>query len=194
MYHIVTGRKERLKNRQDPRYLAIHKRYLQAVGKSICRGKMSRMKIKELSDSARVWKSTFYDHFLHMDDAIDQFWHAKDAELTKLRRSLGNVNIEKIISRILFFIYRNRDYYYVAVKKENPLPLKRIVEIFRDNIAQSWSCYEKDVMQRCMMIFEWEFAAAICYWGKYEKFNFDMIPKKARELARLCRNATQRLA
>lgn len=194
MHCIIAGRKERLKNRQDPRYLAIHKRYLRAIGKSICCGKISRMKIKELSDGANVWKSTFYDHFLHMDDAIEQFWHAKDGELLRLKQSLGNIDVEKIISKILLYVYRNRDYYYVAAKKENPAPFKKIVEVFCDTFGQSWSRYDETVMQRCMMIFSWEFSAAICYWGKYEKFDFDRIPARARELVRLCRNATQRLA
>lgn len=211
MYCIISGkRRGRLEERQRPqkllqdshaqqdaRYQAVHKRYLRAIGKFIRHGKLSTIKIKELSDSAHVWKSTFYDHFLHADDAINQFWHAKDEELAELKTELGRFNeisIEKMFSKILIFIYHNREYYDVVVTRENPLPIVKIVEIFRDKIQQSWSKYDETVMQRCTMIFSWEFSAEICYWGKYERFDFDRIPTRVRELVRLCQNATQRLA
>lgn len=193
----ITGRrKERIKNRNNPRYLITHRRYLVALGKLLRRGKFSRIGVKELSKRTRVWKSTFYDHFIHMDDAIEQFWHEKNPELKQLAAEIAerDLTLRKIYTRILVFIYHNREYYDVIVSCRNYISLREILEIFRPLISTKWSRYESKKIEYAFTILTWEFAGEIFYWGKIEKFDFNKILKHSQRLARLSENATQRLA
>lgn len=197
MRNEITGRrKERVKSREDPRYVSVQRRYMKTIGKFLKRGHVSRLQIKELSEKSNVWKSTFYDHFAHMDDAISQFLHAKKPELEELYVALGTeqLSLTKIYKRILIFIYQNREYYDAILACGNYIALEDIINIFGPTISRGWSNYADDKTARAMIIFSLEFAGEIYFWGQKEQFDFDKISGHAKALAKLSENATQRLA
>ncbi len=197
MRREITGRrKERVRNRRDPRYLSIQKRYMCSLGKFLRRGRISRIQIKELSEKTHVWHSTFYDHFIHMDDAIEQYWHDLEPSLKELASELGgrNLSLTKIFTKILIFIYHNREYYDVVLTCGNYVALSVIIEIFLPLLSKGWSKYNQSKSELAIAIFAGEFSGEIYYWGRKEHFNFDRILEHAKTLAKLSENATQRLA
>lgn len=193
----ITGqRKERVRNKRDPRYLAAQRRYMMTLGKFLRRGRLSRIQIKELSAKSSVWKSTFYDHFAHMDDAIEQYWHTMEPEIKELFKEANrhSPTLSIIYVQILLLIYHNREYYDTILSCNNWIALREIVEIFKPYVIYGWSKYEPETFERAFVIFSLEFAGEIYFWGKNEKFNFDRIGFHAKALAKLSENATQRLA
>ena len=192
----VTGcRKGRVKNQEDQRYLIIQKRFELALGKFLRLGRVSRLNVADLSHEAKVWKSTFYDHFVHVDQAIEYFQHMMRPKIEELHTEASNeqCSMEIMFYKILFFIWRNQDYYNVMIYRQNPVAILEIAEIFKWEICKSWSKFGKAKEERCFQIFAWEMSGLICYWGKSEKFDRRKIDRLVHELKKLGQNATQRL-
>ena len=196
-------RKERIKNKLDKRFLEIQGRFDLAIGKFLKLGWVSRLNTPIVSDEAEVWDSTFYNHYEHMDEAIDLFFHKMEPQLKCLvgengsspsrERSKKRRSLEMTFFKILYFVYQNREYYEVVIEKGHSQTLIKIAEEFRPVIARGWSTYGIEIDEKCFCVFAWELSGVLYYWGYYEKFDFDRIAQHAKELTKLARNATKRL-
>lgn len=186
--------KNRVKNRKDPRYLRTQDRYDSALGRFLKRSRRSRLTITELSDETKVNKSTFYDHFIHMDAAFNQLPHKFKGKLEQLRAELGTPkSTELIFIKLLTFIYENREYYGVMIYDNNPTPFLEMLDIFRVSLMRTWSNYGPETNKYVFQIFSWEATGELFYWGKNERFVKAKLPHHVNNLVRLCQNATQRL-
>lgn len=188
--------KDRVKNRKDPRYLKTQERLDSALGRFIRKGRIFRLTIPELSRGAEINKATFYDHFRHMDAAFSQLNYKYKEQLEQLRKEVTETNLsdlELIYSKILFFIYNNREYYSTMIYCRNAIPFIDIITIFRVVLTRTWSNYGSEVNSYLFHLFSWEAASVIVYWGKKERFSKSKINDYAKKLAKLSQNASQRL-
>ncbi len=202
---VNSGRKEKIKNKTDKRFTETRDRFDKVIGKYLKLGWVSRLNTPIVSNEARVWDSTFYNHYNHMDEAIDLFFHKMDPDLKCLAEENGctcekrldlpidGPSLEAIFFKILYFIYQNRGYYEVIIERGNSNALIKIAEVFRPIIAEGWSNYGAETDEKCFCVFSWELSGVLYYWGSFENFDFDRISQHARELTRLARNATRRL-
>ena len=203
MVRIKVRRKDLIRNRKDKRYVENQDRLECAIGKFLKSGWLSRMKVPAVSNEAKVWESTFYDHYIHMDEAINMYFHKMDPKLKSLAAEVcdhkicnthKNINyLETVFFRILYFVYQNRDYYDVIIGQGYTNSLIRIPEDFRPVIERGWSNYGDQIQEKCFCLFSWEFGGLVYYWGYYENFDYDRIGRYVKELSRLAQNTTKRL-
>lgn len=210
MRGVCAGRKERIKNQNDKRYIETQKRYELAIGKFLKMGRISRLNTPVICSEAKTCNSTFYDHYTHMDEAIDLFFHKMEPRLKcllkescrfyysekhdeKERVENGGANLEMVFFKILYFIYQNREYYEIVISRGNSQALTKIAETFRPLIKRGWSNYGIEAEEKCFCLFSWELSGVLYYWGSFENFEFSQITQHAKELSRLAQNATKRL-
>jgi len=193
MEYSKRRRKDLIKNRNDKRYIEKQKQLERAIGKCLKSGWLSRLKTSKICSEAGVWKTTFYDHYIHVDEAISLFFHKMDPELRKLAIEIDRQNLEVIFYKILYFVYQNREYYETIIGQGYSQALTRIAEPFQHIIKQSWSNYGIEVENKCFCMFSWELGGALYCWGHFENFDFDRMPQYARKLSRLANNTTKRL-
>ena len=215
MRGVGARRKERIKNQNDKRYIETQSRYELAIGKFLKMGRISRLNTPVVCNEAKTCNSTFYDHYTHMDEAVDLFFHKMEPRLKCLLKESyrlccgekdnrrdsrngfaenGGANLEIIFFKILYFIYQNRDYYEIVISRGNSQALTKIAETFRPVIKRGWSNYGTEAEEKCFCLFSWELSGVLYYWGTFEKFDFGRITQHAKELSRLAQNATKRLA
>lgn len=187
--------KERVKNRKDQRYLNVQERFDRALGKFLKRGRIARLQITEVSKEAKVYDSTFYDHYHHMDAAFEQFNNKHKENLKELYKEIKSqkLSLEITFSKILFFVYKNREYYDAVLYHKNITPLFQIAETFRPLITKKWRNYGEKVNERNFQLFAWEFYSLIYFWGTTENFHQSEISKHAKNLAKLAETACDRL-
>lgn len=208
MENVRVRRKDLIKNRKDKRYTEKQERLECAIGKLLKLGWISRLKTSKVSNAADVRNSTFYNHYSHMDEAIDSYFHKMDLELRVLAEELlepeygpkpksdknrESVDLEFVFFRILYFVYRNRKYYEVIIGQGYSQALMRIAEPFQQAIKQGWSNYGIETEDKCFCVFSWELGGVLYYWGSFENFDYDRIPRYAKRLSRLAQNTTKRL-
>ena len=185
-----------IKNRNDVRFLKVQEKLEHALAKFLRKNYVARLCVPDLSREAKVWDSTFYDHYDNLDDAITQFSHKYDSNIKDLRHEVSrqNCSLEIAYAKILHFIYKNRDYYRTSFRCQNPTPIFSIITIFRPIIMKGWSNFNLDLLEFCFRILTAEVYAVIGFWGTKEKFNKDRISYYANYLARLSQNSAKRLS
>ncbi|MBQ3325684.1 hypothetical protein IJG79_00840 [Candidatus Saccharibacteria bacterium] len=188
--------KSRVKSIQDPRYINIQKRFNKIIEGFICRGQIMKLQVKIITTRANVSPSTFYDHYKDMDEAIFYANHRMEKELTCLKEEIisGNqCDLEIVYMKILFFIYKNRDYYEMATTCKNTLPLSQIMDTFQSIVCDKWRCLDREKLDWIFQIYVSEFTGIIIYWGQEEQFKKTKIHHYAKALARLNKTAYNRL-
>jgi len=138
-----------------------------------------------------------------MDEAIDSYFHKMEPELKMLAREVSaqkdyppdrnDKTLEAVFFKILYFVYRNQDYYSVIISQGNSQVFMRIAESFEPVIKQDWSNYGLEMEDRCFCVFSWELGGLLYFWRRFENFDFSKIAHYARKLSRLAQNATKRL-
>ena len=130
-----------IKNRNDARFLKVQEKLEHALAKFLRKNYVARLCVPDLSREAKVWDSTFYDHYDNLDDAITQFNHKYDEDIKILRHEVARqkCNLEIAYAKILNFIYKKRDYYRTGFRCQNPTPIFSIITIFRPIIMKGWS-------------------------------------------------------
>ncbi|MBQ3271096.1 hypothetical protein IJH10_00630 [Candidatus Saccharibacteria bacterium] len=183
------------KNCTDIRFLKVQERFFDALGKTLHEGTLAKTGVAGLAGKAKVWDTTFYDHFRNLDDAIKQYDHRHDEEIKNLRDDILCTcpTMEYTFTKILVFIKSNKKYYKAHLERQNPAPFFSIAKIFRPILARSWSFYGRDQFDLCFRMFSGEFYGIIHFWGESEKFNESKINGHVARLIRLAQNATQRL-
>lgn len=195
MKKVFGVRKRRIKNRKDTRYLEVQERLDAEIGRSLRVGYIARLNVLEISRKAKVWKSTFYNHFFHLDDALNHFNHKKRPALKKLAKESceSGCDLEVIFTKILYFIYTNRAYYKIALCSHDLVSFLDIPDSFHNLFIRFWSNYDKETNERNFVVFSWELCGLIYYWGKKKRFDKAEITKYAKYLTRLTQNASRRL-
>ena len=193
---VLGRRKKSIKNRNDPRYLSTQKKFDTELETELSHGHVARLSIQKITQRTHVWRTTFYDHFLHLDDALNHFNHRMRPDLKKLEKEIESANCgsEVAFSKILHFIYLNKKYYGIVVRYRNSVALLDVPKSCSHVICKNWSNYGPDANSRCFSIFSWELCGVIYYWGHNEKFSKEKIPSYAKYISRLAHNATQRLS
>lgn len=186
--------KSRVKRVDDPRYKNTQNRFNRVIENFVRRGQMMKLRASIVCTRAKVNPSTFYNHYSNMDEAVDYMNSRMMDELKSLKIELGDKpDLEIVFLKVLFFIYKNRDYYEISTHCKNVLPLAQIADIFRPEICQSWRHYKKEEINRIFQIYKGEFAGLIIYWGQSDHFKKIKIPCYARKLARFSKTACERL-
>ena len=184
-----------LKSCNDSRFICVRERFFRALGHFLKRDKIVSITISDLAEKARVWDSTFYDHFENMDDAIRQYNHYYDEDIRKLREEiLGEHLTTKIaIQKMLCFIRKHEDYYSTHLHRQNPVPFFTMAKIFRPVFARGWSNFGRKKFDLGFKIFCGEMFGVIYFWGESENFDESKISEHATRLYSLTQNATRRL-
>lgn len=184
-----------IENCTDTRFLKVEERLFDALGETLRKGAVVKTGVTGLANKAKVWDTTFYDHFRNLDDAIRRYDHRHDEEIKDLRDDVLCTcpTMEFTFTKILSFIKNNKKYYKAHLKRQNPAPFFSIAKIFRPILARSWSYYGRDQFDLCFRMFSGEFYGIIHFWGETEKFDETKIKGHVTRLIRLSQNATQRL-
>lgn len=179
----------------DVRFLLVEERLFRVLGGFLKRGRVAGLGVPDVATKAKVWDSTFYDHFKNMDDAIYRYDHRHDEAIKKLRMEIEDerLSMELAFCRILHFISKNKDYYSTHLARQNPVPFFSIAKTFRPVFACGWSNFGREKYDLCFKIFCGEMYGVIYFWGDSEKFDRDKITKHATYLCHLTKNATRRL-
>lgn len=195
MRKALGGRKNKIKDTNNPRYIKVEEQLDTEIGRQLRMGHLARLNVPDISRKAKVWKSTFYNHFLHLDDALRHFNHKMKPNLKQLAKETqaDNYSLEVAFNKILFFVYNNDKYYKTIVYCNDLVPILEIAKTFRPIITKGWSNYGEELTEKSFIIFSWEMGSLIYYWGSQEKFDKAKIAEHARYLTRLASNATQRL-
>ena len=129
-----------ISNCQDPRFKNVEKRLFNAIGYALRHGNIAGIGIPELSSRAKVWDSTFYDHFKNVDDALERYNHCHDVAIKKLRDEIAkeHISTETAILKLLYFIKKHKNYYHTVLYRQNPIPIFSISKIFSPLITKSW--------------------------------------------------------
>ena len=185
-----------LDNCNDPRFLNVEERFYRAIGHYLYYGNFTSTGIVGICRKAKVWCSTFYDHFKNMDDALEKYNHKHDLDIKNLCNEAieEHLSTEAAICKILHFISHHKDYYRTILRRENPIPVFRIFEIFRPLITRNWSYYSRECNDLSFKILSGEFFGVIYFWGTVERFDDNKIATHAIHVARLAQNTTKRLS
>ena len=185
-----------LKKCNDQRFLRVQERLFNAIGHFLKRNTIASVGVTGLSSRAKIWDSTFYDHFRNMDDAIQKYNHRHDKAITELRDEVqgSQISMELTMLKILRFIKKHKNYYGICINRQNLIPFFSIAKIFRPIFTQSWSNYGREKFDLCFKIFCGELFGVICYWGCSEKFDDSKIQNYANYLSYLVQNTTRRLS
>ena len=184
-----------LKNCNDGRFLSVEERLFRALGYFLKRNSIGSINISDLTRKAKVWKSTFYNHFKSIDDALTRYDHKYDNDILKLRQELEaeNCNPRTAIMRLLFFISKHKNYYEICLHRQNPIPIFSITKIFCPIFTKNWSHFNHEKFDLCFKIFSGELYGIIYHWGNSEHFDRQKIKTHAVYLNNLAKNATKRL-
>lgn len=185
-----------LKNCNDQRFLRAEERLLGALGYYLKYDSIASVGIIDITNRARTWSSTFYDHFKNKDDAIKKFNHKYDTAIKNLCNEViaEKISTELAIAKLLFFINKHKNYYSVCLHRQNLIPFSAIVRLFQPVFVRSWSNYGRERYHLCFRIFCGELFGVIHYWGDSEHFDKARIREHSAFLSRLVQNATRRLS
>ena len=183
------------KNCNDGRFLSNEERLYCALGYFLKHNLIGSISISDLTRKAKIWKSTFYNHFKNIDDALARYDHKYDDDILKLRRELEveNCSIKTATMRLLFFISKHKNYYKICLHCQNPIPIFSITKIFCPIFTKNWSNFGREKFNLCFRIFSGEVYGVICYWGNFEHFDYQKIKTYATYLSNLAKNTTKRL-
>lgn len=184
-----------LKGCNDGRFLRVEERLFRTLGYFLKHNLIGSINVSSLTTRAKVWQSTFYDHFKNIDDALICYDHRYDAAILKIRKEIEDekCNLETAIMRLLFFIYKHKSYYGVCLHRQDLVPIFSMAKIFRPIFSEKWSNFGREKYDLCFKIFCGELYGVIYYWGNVEKFNQEKIKNHVANLSKLARNTTHRL-
>ncbi len=186
--------KSRVKNRADPRYKNIQSRLNNVIEDFVRCGKMMKLQVRTVSFRAKINPSTFYNHYTDMDEAVNYMNTRMGKELHKLKNEIEyESTLEIVFLKILFFIYKNSNYYRIVIVSKNISSLNQITVIFRSKICSGWNHYKEEDIKRIFRLFQGEFVGLIIFWGQSENFKKSRIPSYAKKMAKLCETACERL-
>lgn len=185
-----------LKSCNDGRFLRVEERLFRTLGYYLRHDLAASVGVSELANRAKIWKSTFYDHFKNMDDAINKYNHRFDRDIKKLCNEIidMHIDIEPAILKILYFINKHKSYYSTCIHRQNLIPIFSIAKICRPIFAKNWSNFGREKFDFCFKIFSGELFGVIYYWGDCERFDDKKIKTYAIYLSNLAKNATRRLS
>ena len=185
-----------LKECNDQRFIKVQERLFRELGHFLKNNKLASLNVSSLSRKAKIYVSTFYDHFKSIDDAIFQYDHRHDKDIMKLREEIQTTNCtaQVAIAKLLYFISSHKSYYLTYIHRRNLTPIFNMTTIFRPILAQSWSNYGREKFDLCFKIFCGELFGVIFFWGETEHFEKTKIQEHALYLSRLAQNATRRLS
>ena len=174
-----------VENKNDPRFGNIQKRFDKILSKFFKRGRIATLQIKDVSQGAHVHRSTFYDHYPHMDGAFSELERKNELALKELKEESENLNLENVYLKILYFISKDQEYYEAMLIRKDATPLLQITAIFKPILCKSWRNYSKELSEQIFQIFAWEFCGVICCWGMQEKFNEKKLDFYVKKLTKL---------
>ncbi|MBR3264088.1 hypothetical protein IKF94_02565 [Candidatus Saccharibacteria bacterium] len=184
------------KNCTDARFLKVEEKLYKAVGESLRDGNIVKNGASGLASKAKIWGSTFYDHFKNVDDAVTSYAYSRDQGVKDLRDDIlcSCPTMEFTFTKVLAFIRKNKYYYKSFIERQNQVPFFSMAKIFRPILARSWSYYGREQLDLCFKMFCGEFFGVIYFWCETEKFDESKIPQHVKLLIRLSQNATRRLS
>lgn len=146
----------------------------------------------ELAKKSKIAASTFYRHYQNIDEAI----RTKENNLKRRFRVMlrakteDNIDLRQNISRIVYFIYQNRDYFATAFCRGNHRMVKVIFEDIKPKICRA--CHLPKNSDLIFHICLSEICALIEIWSK-ESFNPDKMEKLVEDILYLLKTARNHL-
>ncbi|MBQ3309076.1 hypothetical protein IJG78_00165 [Candidatus Saccharibacteria bacterium] len=169
--------RDRIKNRNDARYLKVQVALDKVFGKHIKCGHVASLQVKEVAQEAKVFESTFYDHHHNLDDAMRHMNTKMDRDIKVLVREAEQTkcSLEVTYTKLLFFVAKNKDYYDVIVARKLAAPLCTIMEKTKSLIIKDWTkrsarSLKEEKVEKSFCNLMWEFCGEIWWWGVKYKF------------------------
>ncbi|GAC42542.1 TetR/AcrR family transcriptional regulator [Paenibacillus popilliae] len=152
-------------------------RLMNSFWKLYCKKQINKISIKEITDNAGYYRSTFYEYFTDIYDVLNQL----ETELIlylkeNVYNSLGT-NLSEDIIKSLANIYESKGEYLSVLLGENGDPTfnQKLKDIFRNMLFENFGLDETDI--HAQFIFEFAISAilsSIKHW--YD--NGKQIPAK----------------
>ena len=193
MLYLWRMGKLRVKNRNDTRYLNIQKTIDRVLGKFVKHGHVASLKVSEVTDSANIFASTFYDHHKNLDAAIRHLNHKMKRELDQLTKEATENKCSLIVfyTKLLYLIAKNKNYYDIAIKTENIGIIMMAIRTAEPFVIKEWSARTKKEQEDKFFVFSWRAVEEIWWWGEQYNFDEEKIAKLASRLVGLTRTINQ---
>ncbi|MBR3220549.1 TetR/AcrR family transcriptional regulator [Candidatus Saccharibacteria bacterium] len=143
---------------------------------------------------AGVFVSTFYRHYHNLGGLITMHENNLIRDFEKLIEVAKNnqLPVEHLFKKWAWFIYQNREAFYLSVLVNQLSLLMLMTERIRPLTTAGWRSSPQKTAQ-VYLIYSYEVAGIWIDWAEREQFNVEQIPKRAKELSFLTRTALQRL-
>ena len=160
-----------------------------AVRNFVKRGHLAGIKVSEVSRAAKIYKSTFYNHHPDLDEVIIKMNQKMTAGLEQVMResSMADCSLRSLYTKMLLYVYKNRDYYEMVIKCQAAAPLNAITEIATPKILETWQAGSRrkitDLeLEKKMVILKWENSGILWWWGEKHKFTDKKITSTAKRM------------
>ena len=168
---------------QNSAYYGTEKLILNALSKILREKSSIQVKVKEVSETAGIAMSSFYLHYSSLDEVIskneqkiaDYVNHVVEIELSKNSPAIDS------ISKILYYLYRHRDYLDVIGYSCNFRFAIKVISCLAPLLERSWPNYPVPIKSRLSNLLIMECCAELNLWWK-EGFSFNTIKTHAKNL------------
>lgn len=157
-------------------------RLMDSFWKLYCKKQINKISIKEITDNAGYYRSTFYEYFTDIYDVLNQLeteliLYLKENVYNSLDTNLLDTNLGEDIIKSLANIYESKGEYLSVLLGENGDPTfnQKLKDIFRKMLFENFGLNETNI--HAQFIFEFAISAilsSIKYW--YD--NGKQIPAK----------------
>ena len=183
--------RRKIKNQFDRRYTKVQSAIDRVIGKFIRHGHIAGMCVTEVSREANIYTSTFYEHHQNLDEAIQHFDSKMQNDLNELMTETLETksNLEVLYSKLLYFIFKHKEYYASVINSNNIAALLLAVAIIKPKLTEAWKDISPPNFSYKFTILSWTICGEIWWWGAKENFKEESIPKLAKKLIKLTRSA-----
>ncbi len=179
----------KIKNKNDKRFLNTEQKINQTFITFLGRGDHS-ICVKELCEEAKIFYSTFYDHYQNTDVVLQSIEQKlKNAFLDSVSQ---DVSLKIILRNLLIFISKNQKYFTMTCKLRHYQLLLAIFGELRTLLIGTWRPRKRQVLDYWFELLCSELIATLHDWGQQSGFDLKDAPVVQRRLEKLILTAETR--
>lgn len=131
----------------------------------------STTSVREISNKAGIWTSTFYRHYKNTSQARKSI---EKEIVSDFNKELGNTkNDVEAFNSLILFVVRNKNFFLSVIKHEDCRIVLKIIEVTIPKINQNWPNFSLKDQKHIQTLMSGLFLEEIIYWGIEEKLALD---------------------
>lgn len=134
------------------------------------------VRVAQICRKAGVSRATFYRHYRGIDGMMRQKSRAIKADYRRLLRELKKPNGRGVWGQTLVFIYQNREFFLVEMRRKNVGVLVEMIEEMKERFHEEWLEYEEVVIRDLIQIYTHGVIGVLLAWGE-EKLQLDKLER-----------------